>query len=130
MRLSACQCCSADPYFHTDDLGSEWLHHPCYYSSSHNWNTLFLGANAVAEVMSKKYGIDKGDLLDAESSQSLGVRLALGETEVVAETRDFLIENGVSLDSFSQVGARCHMVITCWSASWSVGFYDKGYSPL
>nr|KAG5691121.1 hypothetical protein BaRGS_030929 [Batillaria attramentaria] len=33
---------------------------------------------------------------------SLGVRMALGETQLVQETRDFLIENGVALDSFSQ----------------------------
>ena len=64
---------------------------------------MFLGADAVANAMSNKYGIDKRQILDAESGQSLGVRLALGETEVVNETRDFLIENGVSLDSFSQV---------------------------
>lgn len=79
----------------------------CYYSyllsSSHNWNSLFLGADAVANAMAGKYGIDKSQLLDVESGQSLGVRLALGETEVVNETRDFLIDNGVALDSFSQV---------------------------
>ena len=38
-----------------------------------------------------------------EGKQSVGVRLALGETQVVAETRSFLIDNGVALDSFSQV---------------------------
>lgn len=38
-----------------------------------------------------------------EAPQSLGVRMALGETQIVAETRDFLTENGVVLDSFSQV---------------------------
>ena len=35
---------------------------------------------------------------------SLGVRLALGETQVVTETRKFLTDNGVALDCFSQVG--------------------------
>lgn len=35
----------------------------------------------------------------------MAVRVALGETELVQEIRRFLIENGVSLDSFSQV--RC-----------------------
>ena len=35
--------------------------------------------------------------------QSLGVRMALGETQIVSETREFLIDNGVVLDSFSQV---------------------------
>ncbi|KAL5016171.1 hypothetical protein ScPMuIL_005760 [Solemya velum] len=73
--------------------------------SSHNWNTLFLGANAVADVIAEKYGTTKSQLLNAESSESLGVRLALGETQIVAETREFLVENGVSLDCFSQANA-------------------------
>ena len=29
--------------------------------------------------------------------------MALGETQIVAETREFLMENGIVLDSFSQV---------------------------
>lgn len=73
--------------------------------SSHNWNTLFLGANAVANVMVEKYGTQKSHILDAESSVSLGVRMALGETQIVAETREFLTQNGVVLDCFSQADA-------------------------
>lgn len=41
--------------------------------------------------------------LQAGKKDSIGVRLALGETQIVAEIRQFLIDNGVSLDSFSQV---------------------------
>ena len=29
--------------------------------------------------------------------------MALSETQIVAETREFLMENGIALDSFSQV---------------------------
>lgn len=36
----------------------------------------------------------------------MAVRVALGETQLVQEVRRFLLDNGVSLDSFSQVGAR------------------------
>ncbi|CAC5419503.1 MRD1 [Mytilus coruscus] len=80
--------------------------------SSHNWNTLFMGANAVANVMAQKYGTEKSQILDAEISGSLGVRMALGETQIVSETRDFLIDNGVVLDSFSQAdGPRSKTVI-------------------
>ncbi|XP_062593216.1 probable RNA-binding protein 19 [Saccostrea cucullata] len=74
-------------------------------TSSHNWNTLFLGVNAVADVMAAKYNTEKSHILDPEAPQSLGVRMALGETQIVAETRDFLTENGVVLDSFSQAAA-------------------------
>lgn len=31
------------------------------------------------------------------------MRMALGETQIVQETRDFLTDHGVALDSFSQV---------------------------
>ncbi|XP_067650860.1 probable RNA-binding protein 19 [Haliotis asinina] len=73
--------------------------------SSHNWNTLFIGANAVADAMAERYGTSKSQILDASGKESLGVRMALGETQIVSETRDFLLDNGVSLDSFSQAAA-------------------------
>lgn len=34
----------------------------------------------------------------------MAVRVALGETQLVQEVRRFLLDNGVILDSFSQVG--------------------------
>lgn len=37
------------------------------------------------------------------SSESIGVKLALGETQVVAETRQFLLDHDIALDAFSQV---------------------------
>lgn len=72
--------------------------------SSHNWNTLFLGPNAVAEVMAKKYGKTKEEVLDTQSGgSSAAVRLALGETQIVIEMKQFLEENGVCLQSFEGV---------------------------
>ncbi|BFZ04762.1 hypothetical protein BsWGS_07801 [Bradybaena similaris] len=81
-------------------------------SSAHNWNTLFLGVNAVVDAMASKYNTDKSNILDDESRGSMGVRIALGETQIVSETREFLISNGVALDSFSQAaGERSKTVI-------------------
>lgn len=74
-------------------------------SSSHNWNTLFLGTSAVADAIAEKYNTTKSQVLDHESKGSLAVRMALGETQIVQETRQFLLDNGVSLDSFSQAAA-------------------------
>ncbi|KAG9354463.1 hypothetical protein JZ751_001173 [Albula glossodonta] len=71
-------------------------------ASSHNWNTLFLGANAVADAIAEKYNTTKSQVLDHESEGSVAVRMALGETQIVQETRQFLLDNNVSLDSFSQ----------------------------
>ena len=36
-------------------------------SSSHNWNSLFLGANAVADVLAEKYEAEKSKILDLVS---------------------------------------------------------------
>ncbi|XP_025974990.2 probable RNA-binding protein 19 isoform X2 [Dromaius novaehollandiae] len=81
-------------------------------ASSHNWNTLFVGTNAVADAIAQKYNASKSKVLDHESKDSVAVRVALGETELVQEIRRFLIENGVSLDSFSQAaGERSKTVI-------------------
>ncbi|XP_062853521.1 probable RNA-binding protein 19 [Trichomycterus rosablanca] len=80
--------------------------------SSYNWNALFLGTSAVADAIAEKYNTTKNQVLDHESKGSLAVRMALGETQIVQETRNFLLDNGVSLDSFSQAaGQRSNSVI-------------------
>ncbi|XP_038059469.1 probable RNA-binding protein 19 [Patiria miniata] len=80
--------------------------------SSHNWNSLFIGSDAVAEAIAQKYQTTKSQVLDTETGRSLAVRMALGETQIVAETRQFLLDNGVALDSFSQPsGSRSKTVI-------------------
>nr|XP_048278521.1 probable RNA-binding protein 19 [Myodes glareolus] len=74
-------------------------------SSSHNWNTLFMGPNAVADAIAQKYNATKSQVFDHETKGSVAVRVALGETQLVQEVRSFLIDNGVCLDSFSQAAA-------------------------
>lgn len=72
--------------------------------SSHNWNTLFLGANAVANVLAKSYGTSKEHILDTSSGgTSAAVRLALGETEIIIQMKAFLEKNDVCLDVFDQI---------------------------
>ncbi|XP_028966943.1 probable RNA-binding protein 19 [Galendromus occidentalis] len=70
--------------------------------SAHSWNSLFLGANAVADVMAEKYSVDKMQLLGAVNGESVAVRMALGETQIVSETREFLESHGVDLSVFKQ----------------------------
>lgn len=62
------------------------------------------GPGPFASVLNTYHVVDCYSCLQ-ESKDSVAVRVALGETELVQEIRRFLIENGVSLDSFSQV--RC-----------------------
>lgn len=66
-----------------------------------NWNMLFLGQNALADVVSDMKGIEKSELLTKHSNKDpLAVRMALGDAHVVDEMRKFLVSNGIELDSF------------------------------
>lgn len=75
--------------------------------SAHNWNTLFLGANAVAEVMSRTYGKSKEEVLDSSTGgTNAAVRLALGETQIVLEMKSFLESHGVRLEAFDETNSK------------------------
>lgn len=70
--------------------------------SSHNWNTLFLGQNAVADAIASRYNTTKEKLLeDGSNGMSAAVKLALGETQLAQDAKTFLEENGVCLDAFN-----------------------------
>lgn len=72
--------------------------------SSHNWNTLFLGQNAVADAVASRYNTTKEKLLeDGSNGMSAAVKLALGETQLAQDTKAFLEENGVCLDAFNGI---------------------------
>uniref|UniRef100_A0A1X7VWS4 RRM domain-containing protein n=1 Tax=Amphimedon queenslandica TaxID=400682 RepID=A0A1X7VWS4_AMPQE len=58
------------------------------------------GSNAVADSIADQFGVRKSELLDLHTTQSLAVRLALGETKLVNETREFLESHSVKLNSF------------------------------
>lgn len=67
------------------------------------WNTLFIRPDAVADIMTKKFEVNKLDLLTHSSKKdNVAMRMALGETQIVNEVRQFLVRNKVSLDSFSR----------------------------
>ncbi|XP_036318086.1 probable RNA-binding protein 19 [Rhagoletis pomonella] len=66
-----------------------------------SWNTLFMGANAVAEILAKRFETTKEKVLDtSDGGSSAAVRIALGETQIVIEMKNFLEENGVRLSVF------------------------------
>lgn len=69
----------------------------------HNWNSLFLGHDAVANVVADTYGTTKEAVLDPHGEGNAAVRLALGETQIVATTKKYLEQEGVLLDSFNTV---------------------------
>lgn len=92
-------------------------------SRSSNWNILFLGQNALADVVSDAKGVEKSKLLTQHSRREpIAVRMALGDATVVEETRKFLISNGIELDSFDNPQApRSRTVIIAKNLPASTG---------
>ena len=68
--------------------------------SSLNWNTLFLRSQTVLDSVAAKLGVSKSVLMDPSSSSSLAVRLALAESSLIDETKQFLQSFGVDADLF------------------------------
>ncbi|GAB4829474.1 hypothetical protein Ancab_019147 [Ancistrocladus abbreviatus] len=60
------------------------------------WNSLFMRPDTVVENIARKYGVSKSDLLDREADD-LAVRIALGETQIIAETKRALASAGVNV---------------------------------
>ena len=59
------------------------------------WSTLFMRSDTVAAAVAEHYGITKAQLLDKEASD-LPVRMALGETHVIALTKRKLGDAGLA----------------------------------
>lgn len=64
-----------------------------------NWATLYMNADAVAASVAKRMGVSKSELLDGSDDMSPAVKLALAETQVIAETKAYFENEGIVLES-------------------------------
>ncbi|CAH8441903.1 unnamed protein product [Schistosoma guineensis] len=71
-------------------------------SVGHNWNALFIRPDAVATYLAAKFGLTMEQVLDPSGNKSVAVRLAHGETQLVAEMKEFLKAHGVRLEAFEK----------------------------
>lgn len=75
-----------------------------------NWSSLYMSADAVASSVAERLGISKADILnpsdEAGGGDSAAVRLALAETKVIRETKEFLEREGIDISSFEGKGAK------------------------
>ncbi|KAL9600800.1 MAG: hypothetical protein Q9219_002938 [cf. Caloplaca sp. 3 TL-2023] len=70
-------------------------------SSTFNWNSMYMNADAVMSSISERLGISKSELLDPTSADA-GVKQAHAETHVIQETKAYFSANGVNLDAFKR----------------------------
>lgn len=69
--------------------------------SDFNWNALFMSGDAIAASIADRLGVSKSDVLNPEADNQ-AVRLALAETQIVNETKEFFSKHGIVLDSFAK----------------------------
>ncbi|KNA03603.1 hypothetical protein SOVF_207540, partial [Spinacia oleracea] len=69
------------------------------------WNSLFMRADTIVENISRRFGISKSDFLDREADD-LAVRIALGETQIIAETKKGLTNAGVNVASLEELASK------------------------
>ncbi|XP_038980805.1 multiple RNA-binding domain-containing protein 1 [Phoenix dactylifera] len=69
------------------------------------WNSLFMRPDTVVENIARKHGISKSDLLDREADD-LAVRIALGETHVIAQTKNALSNAGVNIIAVEEYASK------------------------
>ena len=68
------------------------------------WNSLFMRQDTVAAAIAAHYGVTKAELLESVADD-LAVRMALGEAQVIATTKQQLKEAGVDADSLENSAA-------------------------
>ncbi|TVU15799.1 hypothetical protein EJB05_39337 [Eragrostis curvula] len=69
------------------------------------WNSFYMRQDTVVENIARKNGISKGELLDREADD-LAVRIALGETHVIAETKKYLSRSGVNVSALEELASK------------------------
>ena len=68
------------------------------------WNSLFMRQDTVAAAIAAHYGVTKAELLELRADD-LAVRMALGEAQVIATTKQQLKEAGIDADSLENSAA-------------------------
>ncbi|KAL8808217.1 MAG: hypothetical protein Q9182_000281 [Xanthomendoza sp. 2 TL-2023] len=68
-------------------------------SSTFNWNSMYMNADAVMSSISDRLGVAKSELLDPTSTDA-AVKQAHAETHIIQETKGYFSANGVNLDAF------------------------------
>ncbi|KAL8658043.1 MAG: hypothetical protein Q9226_001332 [Calogaya cf. arnoldii] len=70
-------------------------------STTFNWNSMYMNADAVMSSISDRLGVPKSELLDPTSANA-AVKQAHAETHIIQETKSYFSANGVNLDAFQR----------------------------
>lgn len=87
------------------------------------WGMLYMSSDAVASSVSDRFDVPKATLLgtDDDSGVSPAVRLALAETRVIQETKQFFADHGMHLDKLEHVKTRTDDTILVKNIPYGTG---------
>lgn len=80
-------------------------------SKDFNWSFLYMAPDAVASSIADRLGVSKSAILNPTDSDNAAVRLALAETRIIQETKEFFSSAGIDLNAFQGKGERSDTTI-------------------
>ena len=88
------------------------------------WGMLYMNSDAVASSISDRFDVPKSVLLgtdDNGTGASPAVRLALAETRIIQETKQFFADHGMHLDALERVKTRTDDTILVKNIPYGTG---------
>eukprot|EP01105_Mastigella_eilhardi_P019926 TRINITY_DN4713_c0_g1_i1.p1 TRINITY_DN4713_c0_g1~~TRINITY_DN4713_c0_g1_i1.p1 ORF type:complete len:808 (+),score=204.29 TRINITY_DN4713_c0_g1_i1:53-2425(+) len=70
-------------------------------SHAFNWNSMFVRQDTVAAAMAQRLSLEKSDLI-GKDAQNTSVRVALAEAHVIAETKQYLADQGINVSELER----------------------------
>lgn len=77
----------------------------------YNWNSLFIRSDTILDAIAVHLGVPKSQIMDTRSSDNLATRLAVAETHLIQETKQYLEAQGVQLDAFKSATERSNTLL-------------------
>lgn len=74
------------------------LERQIHASKQEGWNASYIRGDATVGSLATRMGVKRGDIMDKENG-NLAVRLAIGETMLIKENKDFFAQEGVDLNA-------------------------------
>lgn len=74
-----------------------------------NWSMLYMAPDAVASSIADRLGVSKSDILNPGADggpDNAAVRLALAETRIIQETKEFFAQEGINVEAFSSAAGK------------------------
>lgn len=71
-----------------------------------SWNAAFVRSDAVLDSLADRYQVDKSSIMDTSlKGGDMAIRLAIGETQVIQENKEYLAKHGVDLNAMESINS-------------------------